>query len=505
MVPRRIYSKRSVSNKFPPSIEIDLPVVAQLFSPYEDISFKRIYNYLTINDYCFDLKLIKNNDEKSYIEFSTHEQDFIENIGNEKKELLDFILIFYMLKNKDDFYINFLIFKEFVYDELYKFQRTKIDSKSKIEHIYNELLLNIFQDNLTEIKDSKIIFEDKSELEIIYSSPMNYKLEIIFRTQFQEIRIKDKLFYFRFYLNGIEDEYKSKILNICFDRIIRNPKSKSIYKEFNLNGFRFIKTSGIIYTEFDKLNLFRLKMFKYVNINLWSRLEFLEIFDNYFQIQFHSMLRIIKFIINHKLLEDLIYLDNSDFLIKPESFYQKYLKIDTSKISTTDDKFMIRLREYNKSNLIFRLEDLYKYIKSNFKYFHEKIDEDLYVDQFTKLIMDKNYFEESKDSDSDYNYYEEEDDKFIDPKIVNKYPRKIKFSVDHENKFIIQFKYHDYSINLDLEAKYIDSPQIMMNVSYSVCDKIFMLFSIINAGNIYSRFEVRNLDILTNEFKEYFK
>ena len=85
-------------------------------------------------------------------------------------------------------------------------------------------------------------------------------------------------------------------------------------------------------------------------------------------------------------------------------------------------------------------------------------------------------------------------------KIINKYPRKIKFSVEHEIKFMIQFKYHDYSINLDLEAKYIDSPQIIMNVSYSVCDKIFMMFSIINAGNIYSRFEVRKLDILINEF-----
>lgn len=487
MSPRSV--SKSITNKF---------IQDQLLSLESDISIRKINNYLVINGYCFDQKLIQDNDEKSYIEYSTHEQDFIEN------DLLDFLEIFYILKNHDEFDSIYARFDEFIQKELYKIQRTKIDSKSKIGYIYNELLLNIFQHEITDIKDSKIIFEDKSELEIIYSSPMNYKLEIIFRTQFQEIRIKDKLFYFRFYLNGIEEEYKSKILDLCFEKLIRNSKSKSIYKEFKLNGFRFIKTSGIIYTEFDKLSLFRLKMFKYININSWSRIEFLEIFDDYFQIQFHSMVRIIKFIINHKLLEDLIYLDNSDFLIKPEYFYQKYLKIDTSKISTTDDKFMIRLREYNKFNLIFRLEDLYKYIKSNFKYFHGKIDEDLYMDQFTKFIIDKNYFEESRDSDYDYNY-EEEDVKFIDPKIVNKYPRKIKFSVDHENKFIIQFKYHDYSINLDLEAKYIDSPQIIMNVSYSVCDKIFMLFSIINAGNIYSRFEVRNLDILTNEFKEYFK
>lgn len=451
--------------------------------------FKKINNYLIINGYHFDQKLIKDNDEKSYIEYSIHEQEFIEN------DLFDFESIFYILKNKDIFKCIYFRFNEFVQKKLYKIQRTKIDSKSKLEHVYNKLLLNIFQHDLAEIKDSKIIFEDKSEIEIIYSSPMNQKLKIIFRTQFQEIRIKDKLFYFRFYLNGIEDEYKLKILDLCFEKIIKNHKLID-YKEYNLNNFRFIKTSDIIYTEFDKLSLIRLKMFKYVIINSGYQLN--SIFDNYFQIQFHSMVRIIKFIINHKLLEDLIYLDNSDFLIKPDSFYHKYLKIDTSKLSTSDDKFMIRLRESNKSNLIFRLEDTYKYIKSNFKYFHEKIDEDLYMDQFN---MNINYYEESKDS---FIYSDENSEKdyakFIDPKIINKYPRKIKFSVNHESKFMIQFKYHDYSINLDLEAKYIDSPQIIMNISYSVCDKIFMMFSIINTGNIYSRFEVRKLDILINEF-----
>ncbi len=275
--------------------------------------FKKINNYLIINGYHFDQKLIKDNDEKSYIEYSIHEQEFIEN------DLFDFESIFYILKNKDIFKCIYFRFNEFVQKKLYKIQRTKIDSKSKLEHVYNKLLLNIFQHDFTEIKDSKIIFDDKSEIEIIYSSPMNQKLKIIFRTQFQEIRIKDKLFYFRFYLNGIEDEYKLKILDLCFEKIIKNHKLID-YKEYNLNNFRFIKTSDIIYTEFDKLSLIKLKMFKYVIINSGYQLN--SIFDNYFQIQFHSMVRIIKFIINHKLLEDLTNLYVSGLDVPPASLNQ---------------------------------------------------------------------------------------------------------------------------------------------------------------------------------------
>lgn len=135
--------------------------------------FKKINNCLVINGCHFDQKLIQDNDDKSYIENLIHEQEFIEN------ELFDFVSLFDMLKNKYTFECVYFRFNEFVQKKLYKIQRTKIDSKSKIEHIYNKLLLKIFQYDFAEVKNSKIIFEDKSEFEIIYSSPMNQKLEII--------------------------------------------------------------------------------------------------------------------------------------------------------------------------------------------------------------------------------------------------------------------------------------------------------------------------------------